>query len=201
MKQKSFMDRMSLDKKRTIEKEQIVSKIKKNYSRFGDRIVNIMINYACTEGGLTQLARRLEIPRSEIREDNLHPNIINWLNTFGERRFIELHSPNEKKKHNIFAIHPVIKGNPQKPLYSLEAESSPKKEATGGPTIEELPPPQKKKHVHIEGVYSGLDRRSGRDRRDSPDRRMSVELIFKNRRYGGERRSGEDRRKNGDKQS
>lgn len=50
-------------------------------------------------------------------------------------------------------------------------------------------PPEQLSWPHIE-------RRSGQDRRKSEDRRNKIDIIFKNRRFGGERRKG-DRRKGG----
>ncbi|MDK2972431.1 MAG: hypothetical protein PWP23_2186 [Candidatus Sumerlaeota bacterium] len=45
------------------------------------------------------------------------------------------------------------------------------------------------------GEWNGVERRSGKERRVAPDRRDSVEVIFKNKRYGKDRRSGQDRRR------
>lgn len=42
-------------------------------------------------------------------------------------------------------------------------------------------------HIEVPG-YSGPDRRSGLERRIHPDRRQTVEIVPKNRRFGGERR-------------
>lgn len=50
-------------------------------------------------------------------------------------------------------------------------------------------PPEQLSWPHIE-------RRSGKERREKKDRRSSVDVIYKNRRFGGERRKG-DRRKGG----
>lgn len=46
----------------------------------------------------------------------------------------------------------------------------------------------------MDGQY--IERRSGIERRQTKDRRVSLDVVFRNRRFGGDRRSGEDRRKN-----
>lgn len=50
-------------------------------------------------------------------------------------------------------------------------------------------PPEQLSWPHIE-------RRSGKDRREGKDRRGTIDVVYKNRRFGGERRKG-DRRKGG----
>jgi hypothetical protein len=46
------------------------------------------------------------------------------------------------------------------------------------------------------GTWPEVERRSGRERRKSLDRRNSVEIIYKNKRFGRDRRSDEEPRKN-----
>lgn len=46
------------------------------------------------------------------------------------------------------------------------------------------------------GNWPEVERRSGRERRRLPDRRSEVDIVYRNRRYGGDRRDDEERRKN-----
>ena len=47
-----------------------------------------------------------------------------------------------------------------------------------------------------EGTWPAVERRNGIERRSGADRRGSVEMIFKNKRYGKDRRTSGERRKN-----
>lgn len=65
-----------------------------------------------------------------------------------------------------------------------------------------LPAQDKPKTINVPG-YSGPDRRSGTDRRKGDERRSRLDIVFKNKRYGGDRRKtarrADDRRGSGRK--
>ena len=271
----SFMDRMKKERKKIEEKEERLSLIKKYYSRFGTKVVTIMMGYFNTPTGMARLFKVLDMPRgSMMPPPDQHNMVVNWLNAYGERRFLELHEPKDKNKPGPYAVKPIITEDLKKPLYStslppqaqppsaptpapplaasaappnatipsspkspsapqspipLRTSSLPKpspvpaSSSAPGPSVSFKPspaiqpiainPPKSAsqsppapasvkpadptaKPPSPEKTLTEVERRSGKERRHNTDRRGDLEVVFRNRRFGGERRKGKDRRKN-----
>jgi hypothetical protein len=75
------------------------------------------------------------------------------------------------------------------PKTGLEAPARVPAPVPEAPAPVTAPPPPA-----ADGPWDGVERRSGKERRQR-SRRESVEVTFKNKRYGRDRRSGQDRRK------
>ena len=192
MKRDAHIDRMRKDLESRLEKEEKMATLKKHYARYGDKVFKIIKNSANTKNGLGKILEMLDIRLKDQTENDVHMAIINWLNTYGERRFVELYNRAHKTFHKSKSSHssPIPGANNEE----LEADeeilsgSEDKEE-----NIEEYSPepvPEKEK------TWPEVDRRSGKDRRSGNDRREDIEMVFTNKRYGGERRSGKERRKN-----
>ncbi|MBN1902307.1 hypothetical protein JW926_13360 [Candidatus Sumerlaeota bacterium] len=218
MKQKSFHDRMKKEDERLRKKEKTITLAKKMYARFGNKVLTYMINYSLTENGMATLFKLLHLPLSETcKEEDQHLAVVEWLNKNGERSFLETHRMEKFDSDFDYDIAPVITEDAKKPLYA-PIETTKKEEGLPKPA-QEKPPVMPQKPIASPIVTPAIpltassfpkqpatfpqdkkgntgERRSGKERRHKPDRRADVELIFKNKRFGGERRSGEDRRKN-----
>jgi hypothetical protein len=190
MKRDRFLQQKSKDMLLLSEKEKKVSIIKKHYSCFGERVLNIMLSYAASTLGLNNLMKKLSIMPKDKDEDTIHAEIVNWIYTFGERRFLNIYKNEILKELSPYTVEPVespftrpsqtvlspTKGYPGSPLDSTAIKSKPSREA--------------------KKTWTGVERRKGKERRVHKSRRKDVDVIFKNKRYGGERRKGKDRRKN-----
>ncbi len=177
MKPVSFLEQMGREVQNIHEREKRRATIRKHYARFGEKIVNIMMRYASREYGIQYLIKKLKLRVGESGEDERHAAIVNWIYKFGERHFLEMHRREDTQKELSFSIRPVI---PQKQTKAPQPETSAPPTSTGTP----------------EKTWPEVDRRHNKDRRQSPERRRSIEVTFKNKRFGGERRGGKDRRKN-----
>lgn len=197
-------------------KEETIALVKKIYARFGNKILTYMINYATSENGMIKVFKILNLSMASFqKQEDQHIAVIEWLNKFGERRFLEIHRMDQINKEMTFSIEPIIMDDVKKPLYSPVESMERVPEIS--PDIKKTPPfqPQKTSQPITpspmpskttsppapppplrEKTWPEVERRSGKERRKKPDRRNDVELIFKNKRFGGERRKGKDRRKN-----
>jgi len=186
MKQNLFKKQMEKDRARLENKEKTIEKIKKIYSRYGNKVVSIMLRYATSENGMQKLFRILKLPIGEItHEDEQHTAVINWINTNGERLFLQKHRQVHGNNNESFSVEPIITEDAKKPLYGMKTQEPKEVQKPAPPAA----PPKEK-------TWNGIERRSGEERRKNPNRRQKVEMVFKNRRFGGERRSGKDRRAN-----
>ncbi len=89
---------------------------------------------------------------------------------------------------------PKIKKSETQRLSDEELKSLRKAAEAGPPAPGEKPP--EGYGTLPDGTWDGkTERRSSKERRANRDRRNEVDVIFKNRRYGGDRRSGNERRK------
>jgi hypothetical protein len=87
------------------------------------------------------------------------------------------------------APHPEGVSRMAVPKTGLEAPARVPAPVPEAPAPVTAPPPPA-----ADGPWDGVERRSGKERRQR-SRRESVEVTFKNKRYGRDRRSGQDRRK------
>jgi len=179
MKRDRFLQQKSKDMLLLSEKEKRVATIKKNYSCFGERVLNIMLSYAASATGLSNLMKKLGIIPKDKDEETIHAEIVNWIYTFGEPRFLSLYKeqiPKELSSQKGEPVESLSTSGDVSPVLSPAIKSKPSREA--------------------EKKWSKMEHRSGKDRRVRKARRKDVDVIFKNKRFGGERRSGKDRRKN-----
>jgi hypothetical protein len=156
------------EKRRLEEKERILAEVQQHYSRFGEQVVTIILDYAFKEQGLAVLLKKLDVVSPVTREEQ-QDALSDYLSRNGPRRFLQL--VKESREHAF--------------LTGAGAAASVEKtqgEAVQDEVVPKTPP-------------QSVERRSGKERRGGKDRRGNVELIFRNRRFGGERRSGVDRRK------
>ena len=268
-----FSDRTKREQQQLQDKESRLALVKKNYSRFGTKIVTIMMSYMSTEQGMAKLFKTLNMPRGIMMPPaDQHNMVVNWLTAHGERRFLELHEPTDKKKSQHpapepYTPKPIITEDLKKPMYSpflsqqaqLRSEqlphspqgsqafqptplvqpiplspspsvskpspaAQPSSAAPSSPVPQPSPISQPSSQVQRsqsaavppssqspspakapssldkpglkEKIWPEGERRNGKERRQAKDRRSEVEMVFKNKRFGGERRSGKERRKN-----
>jgi hypothetical protein len=162
--------KMLEEAKRIEEKEKILAEVQRLYSKFGEEVITIIMDYAFKTHGLAALLKKLNIVAPGTHEEQQQA-LLEYLNRNGPSQFLKI--MRESRKIALIgqpAAQPISSEEPQ-------TEAAP------------LPPPP-------ELTPRFIERRSGKERRKSLDRRLSIELIFKNKRFGGERRSGFDRRKN-----
>jgi len=115
----NFMDRMKKESQKIQDKEDRLAIVKKHYSRFGTKIVTIMMSYLSTENGMARLFKLLNMPRGIMMPSgDQHNMVVNWMTANGERRFLELHEPSDKKKPPSYTVKPIITEDLKKPLYS-----------------------------------------------------------------------------------
>ncbi len=120
----NFSDRTKREQHQLEEKENRLALVKKTYSRFGTKVVTLMMGYLSTQDGMTRLFRTLNIPRGIMMPaGEQHNMVVNWLTAFGERRFLELHEPVDKKKSKpeapkTYTPEPIITEDLKKPMYS-----------------------------------------------------------------------------------
>lgn len=216
MNRENFQEQMKKEQQELLEKEKTVAMVKKLYARFGNKILTYMINYASSENGMIKVFKILNLPMSNLhKEEDQHLAIIEWLNKFGERRFLEMHRMHQINREMAFAIDPVIMDDAKNPLYApiqskkrapevspVTPANPPAEPQKPSPPVTRpfIPPKAPSQQVQPstsrEKTWPEVERRSGKERRQNPDRRNEVDLIFKNQRFGGERRHGKDRRKN-----
>lgn len=221
MKRDSYRDFAKRDSDRRDEKEQKIAILKKYYGRFGERIISIMMQYNSTDKGLKNLLGKLEIRVKDDSDEGIHGEISDWISTYGERRFLELHKKEIAKQLSSYSVKPLDPGQslsqpviptaaPESPAFPTKrtaAQTAPPAQ-TPPPKVEEPKPAAQSAAIapveetqtpppaQPEKSWPEIDRRSGKERRVNKDRRQDVELIFKNKRFGGDRRSGKDRRQN-----
>jgi len=193
MKRDIFLEQKNKDIRHLSEKEARVAYIKQYFSIFGERVVTVMLNHAVSAAGLKNLTRKLGIIRKEKDEIAIFAEIAGWIYTYGEPRFLSLYSELPKESSAQPVLSPGESPPVSPPDSNVTAESGSTSSDTApdsSKTIESKPPGEAKK------TWPEVDRRSGKDRRVTKDRRKVMEVVFKNRRYGGERRSGKEKRKN-----
>lgn len=219
MKRDGFKDYAKKDLDRLDEKERRVAILKKYYGRYGERILSLMMQYSSTERGLDNLISKLEIRVMDDSAEAIHSEISNWISSYGERRFLEMHKKEIQKQASAYAIKPLEPelslsqpvtpteppASPAIPAKAAAAQAQPP--AQPSPAKVEAPQPTAKPaaieeakpatpSAQPEKTWPEVERRSGKERRVHEDRRKDVELIFKNKRFGRDRRSGKDRRQN-----
>jgi len=208
MKRDHFIQQKNKDMRLLSEKEKRVATIKKNYSCFGERVLNIMLSHAASATGLNNLMKKLGIIPKDKDEETIHAEIVNWIYTFGERRFLNIYKNEILKELSTYKVEPAeslatqtsqtvlppTKGYPGSPLDSTVTV---KNGSTSGDVSPVLSPAIKSKPSReAEKTRPEMERRKGKERRVHKTRRKDVDVIFKNKRYGGERRKSKDRRKN-----
>jgi len=180
--------------------------LKKYYLRFGVKVCQVMRNYLSMPSGLNRLIRKMSLDVNAPGEDARHKAVTAWITARGNRAFIEMYGGDFADPGNvppaIRPVEPCTRNETPPPVETVKAPAQPEKSAT--PIAEMLrqiiKPSESGQDVAkaSEGkTWPEVDRRSGKDRRENQDRRNSVDVIFKNKRFGGERRSGKDRRQNG----
>ena len=107
MKRDYFIRQKNKDVLLRSEKENRIATIKKNYSCFGERVLNIMLSYAITATGLNNLMKKLAIIPKDKDEDTIHSEIVNWIYTFGERRFLNIYKNEILKELSTYTVEPV----------------------------------------------------------------------------------------------
>jgi hypothetical protein len=176
---KPALVKMLEEAKRIEEKEKILAEVQRLYSKFGEEVITIIMDYAFKTHGLAALLKRLEILAPGTHEEQQQV-LLEYLNRCGPNQFLKI----MRESRRI-----ALTGQPMdQPTSSEETQT----EAAPPPTSPEVALPAARPRVKP----SFVERRSGKERRKKVSRRQSIELIFKNKRFGGERRSGLDRRKN-----
>jgi hypothetical protein len=207
MKRDHFIQQKNKDVLLRSEKEKRVATIKKIYSCFGERVLNIMLSYAITATGLNNLMKKLSIIPKDKDEETIHAEIVNWIYTFGERRFLNIYKNEILKELSTYKVEPVespftrpsqtvlshTKGYPGSPL---DSTATVEKGSTPGDALSASSRATKSiPFKEAEKKWTGVEHRKGKDRRVRKARRKDVDVIFKNKRFGGERRKRRDRRK------
>ncbi|MCX7000021.1 MAG: hypothetical protein NT106_06980 [Candidatus Sumerlaeota bacterium] len=208
MKRDHFLQRKNKDMRLLSEKEEKVAFIKKYFSSFGERVLNTMLNHATSDTGLNNLMRKLGILRKDKDEDTIFAEIVGWIYTYGEPRFLSLYKELIPKELSSQKVEPVESLSTQTSQTALSPdESSPGSPLDSTVTVEIgstsgdvspvlSPAIESKPSREAEKKWPEVERRSGKDRRARKERRKDMDVVFKNKRFGGERRSVKDRRKN-----
>lgn len=207
MKRARFLQQKNKDMRLRSEKEMKVAFIKKYFSSFGERVLNIMLNHATSDTGLNNLVRKLAIIRKDKDEDTIFAEIVGWIYNYGEPRFLSLYNDQIPKELSSQKGEPEESPSPQTSQTALSPDESPPGSpldstvtveigSTSGDTASDSSHAiESKPSREAEKKWPEVDRRSGKDRRARRERRKDVDLILKNKRYGGERRKRRDRRK------
>jgi hypothetical protein len=123
--------------------------------------------------------KKLAILPKDKNDDTIFAEIVSWIYTYGEPRFLSLYKNEILKELSSQKVEPaesLSTSGDVSPVLSPALKSKPSREG--------------------EKTRPEVEHRSGKDRRVHKSRRKDVDVIFKNKRYGGERRKGKDRRKN-----
>jgi hypothetical protein len=204
-----MLNQMKKDRASLENKEKKLARLKKHYSRYGERLVSTIMHYLMSENRTNQLLNLLGIKVRSRNEDDIHEAIKNWLNTYGEHRFFEKHRRYKiKRVLSDYRIEPLISEEPLDNYSQIDqkqnmapAEVLPRETKSKVEEKEESPSHLEPESASAPPVipieikaWPEIDRRNGVDRRKKSDRRDSIDVIFSNKRFGGERRAIKDRR-------
>lgn len=206
--------------------EQVNDLLKTYFSKFDERIINTMRKYIFLESGMRQLFKKLNLSfpaslnqqleavakfisisgEAEFRKRILYTDSDS---KFAIKPIIYVDKPSPllqgasvstpakeqtQPKQTPSAMQEIQTPSAQPPKPQANILSTPV--APIQPPPASIPSPAEEKVDPAKLTWPYVDRRSGKDRRTKQDRRSQVDVIFKNKRYGGERRSGIERRKN-----
>jgi hypothetical protein len=152
------------------ERETKLRELRGRYAKYGENVMAVVMQYQAEHGNLRRLVHR--VTGRVVRDsEQQHEVLLEYLVRHGEAVFLR-----------------QIQTSPG-------LERTPPKEQ---PQSTEPPPPPPKGDRPVIRLPSGeqiQDRRSGEDRRKQVDRRKSLDIVYKNRRFGGDRRKGDRRKK------
>ena len=167
------------------------------YSQFGKKVQAVIIAHMRHDGRITELLTHLNLPISGDIQDQ-HYALGRFLFQYGGSFFVAAMEAQSREEVEGLKARHMLQG-----VRAMAAPSS----ATGthpgntpAPSVV-TPQPQMVRSLTpipdalAPGVYTGPERRSGADRRQpNADRRTEVELIYRNRRFGGRDRRKATRR-------
>lgn len=179
--------------------------IEEMYSQFGPEVVREIKSQMLEHGGVVPLLKRLNLSIPTSLE-NQHDMLRNFIFQYGVTFFVKALKSNmasddvERMKVSklVSQSHQMPDGtrrqrssdeNAQRRSTDsgLRRRASDKQE--GGASNRQASPERPVSGLIITPTYKGPDRRKGRDRRAGiSDRRTRVDVVFKNRRYGGRER-------------
>jgi hypothetical protein len=168
------------------------------YSQFGKKVQAVILTHMRHDGRISELLTHLNLPVSGDIQDQ-HYALGRFLFQYGGSFFItamEAQSREEveglKARHMLQGFTAMAAPSTARPQTRpgntpapVVVTPQPRETPAATPLPVDLPP----------GVYTGRERRSGAERRQSnQDRRTEVELIYRNRRFGGRERRKATRR-------
>ncbi len=203
--------------------EQLREGIHSYFREFGYNSCELIFNEIVRHGGMEPLLNDLGL-NDPGNSDDQYVYLLNYLrrngiDVFAKKMGAEAHRNAERP------LIPEVEGKPVSGLpymkqptplgarqYKRVQAKLPERkssESVALPDPSEVEPVIRKKDTPLpeaddsssgllpDGSWDGkTERRSGKERRARGDRRSDVDVVFKNRRYGGDRRSGAERRKN-----
>jgi len=197
-------DRSSIEKVLKLNRQALLKEIHEKYARYGDRLVQYLCDKAFQPGGL-RLALVGVIRPLPLDMERLHEALQRFLNTEGVEAFFARVEQKESQRDasSTQEISPgagadigyrpkIISPAEERGALQRAADAGKSLDAAETRPLSSSPAPAPPKPEQVE--WDGRERRSGLERRSGKDRRRSVDLVFKNKRYGGDRRSGLERR-------
>jgi len=155
--------RLQKERQRLNDQQELVDDIHRYYSRFGERVVMILGQYASRPNGLRDLSSKLQVPYASENHKVVHEGIARLITDKGVSWFFET----------------LARTRPD----SAAATAAPQQAPAPAPVISKEVP----KIITIDR-RSGHDRRSGIDRRDSVDLIYKNRRFGRDRRSGIDRR-------------
>ena len=161
------------------------------YSQFGKRVQAVIIAHMRHDGRITDLLTHLNLPVSGDIQDQ-HYALGRFLFQYGGSFFIAAMEADTREDVETLKARHMLQGFTAMAAPSSRTATRPG--STPAPQVvtpqpQIVPAPTPVPTDCLPGVYTGRERRNSAERRrPNAERRTEVELIYRNRRFGGRER-------------